>query len=186
MPRPVVFEGQRLPASYANFYIANGVVLVPTFNDPADRIALNTLAELFPDRQVIGIHSVDLVLGLGTLHCLSQQQPAGPTSQSIVFLSAPRSSENPRGMNPRELERDDRPFRHCIADPPDGAHPSCLPPDVHPLGSRAILTPPLPAVTSERFLHPNTSRVNRQFASVKQQFDHVELRPAPGAAATGP
>jgi agmatine deiminase len=79
MPRPVVFEGQRLPASYANFYIANGVVLVPTFNDPADRVALNTLAELFPDRQVIGIHSVDLVLGLGTLHCLSQQQPAGPT-----------------------------------------------------------------------------------------------------------
>ena len=74
-----MFEGQRLPASYANFYIANGLVLVPTFNDPADRVALKTLAELFPDRQVIGIHSVDLVLGLGTLHCLSQQQPAGPT-----------------------------------------------------------------------------------------------------------
>ncbi len=76
MPASVVFEGQRLPASYANFYIANGLVLVPTFNDPADRIALNTLAELFPDRQVVGIHCVDLVLGLGTLHCLSRQQPA--------------------------------------------------------------------------------------------------------------
>jgi agmatine deiminase len=80
MPRPVVFEGQRLPASYANFTIANGLVLVPTFNDPADRVALDTLAILFPDRQVVGIHSVDLVLGLGTLHCLSQQQPAGSVS----------------------------------------------------------------------------------------------------------
>jgi agmatine deiminase len=77
MPRPVVFEGQRLPASYANFYIANGLVLVPTFNDPADRVALDTLAQVFPDREVVGVHSVDLVLGLGTLHCLSQQQPAG-------------------------------------------------------------------------------------------------------------
>jgi agmatine deiminase len=76
MPAPVVFDGQRLPASYANFYIANSLVLVPTFNDPADRIALNTLAGLFPDRQVVGIHCVDLVLGLGTLHCLTQQQPA--------------------------------------------------------------------------------------------------------------
>jgi agmatine deiminase len=76
MPRPALFEGQRLPASYANFYIANGLVLVPTFNDPADRVALHTLAQLFPDREVVGIHSVDLVLGLGTLHCLSQQQPA--------------------------------------------------------------------------------------------------------------
>ena len=75
MPAPVVFDGQRLPASYANFYIANGLVLVPTFNDPADRIALNTLAELFPDREVVGIHGVDLVWGLGTLHCLTQQQP---------------------------------------------------------------------------------------------------------------
>jgi agmatine deiminase len=78
MPRPVVFEGQRLPASYANFYIANSLVLVPTFNDPADRLALNTLAGLFPGRDIVGIHCVDLVLGLGTLHCLSQQQPAGP------------------------------------------------------------------------------------------------------------
>jgi agmatine deiminase len=78
MPRPVAFEGLRLPASYANFYIANGVVLVPTFNDPADRIALDTLARVFPDRQVVGVHSLDLVLGLGTLHCLSQQQPLDP------------------------------------------------------------------------------------------------------------
>ncbi len=76
-PAPVVMDGERLPASYANFYIANGVVMVPTFNDPNDRIALNTLAELFPGRDVVGIHSVDLVWGLGTLHCLSQQQPAG-------------------------------------------------------------------------------------------------------------
>jgi len=76
MPQPVHFEGERLPASYANFYIANRVVLVPTFNDPNDRIALNTLAELFPDRQVIGIHATDLVWGTGTLHCLTQQQPA--------------------------------------------------------------------------------------------------------------
>jgi agmatine deiminase len=75
MPRPLIFEGQRLPASYANFYIGNRVVLVPTFNDPSDRSALSILAELFPDREVIGIHSVDLVWGLGTLHCLTQQQP---------------------------------------------------------------------------------------------------------------
>ena len=76
MPQPVVFAGQRLPASYANFYIANGLVLVPTFNDVNDRYALNTLAECFPDRQVVGIHAVDLVWGLGTLHCMSQQEPA--------------------------------------------------------------------------------------------------------------
>jgi agmatine deiminase len=75
MPAPRTFAGQRLPASYANFYIANQRVLVPTFNDPNDRLALNTLAELFPDRQVVGIHAVDLVWGLGTLHCLTQQQP---------------------------------------------------------------------------------------------------------------
>ncbi len=78
MPDPVVFEGQRLPASYANFYIANGLVIVPTFNDPADRRALNVLAELFPERQVVGVHAVDLVLGLGTLHCLTHEQPAAP------------------------------------------------------------------------------------------------------------
>jgi agmatine deiminase len=76
MPEPVVFAGQRLPASYANFYIANETVLVPTFNDKNDRVALNTLAELFSDRTVIGIASTDLVLGLGTLHCMTQQQPA--------------------------------------------------------------------------------------------------------------
>ena len=76
MPRPVWFDEQRLPASYANFYIANKIVLVPTFSDPADRIALNILAALFPDRDVIGIPARDLVLGLGTLHCMTQQQPA--------------------------------------------------------------------------------------------------------------
>ena len=75
MPEPVYFNGQRLPASYANFYIANRMVLVPTFADPNDRPALNTLARLFPDRQVIGIPCRDLVLGLGTLHCMTQQQP---------------------------------------------------------------------------------------------------------------
>jgi agmatine deiminase len=74
-PRAVTMRGERLPASYANFYIANGVVLVPTFNDPSDRVALNALAELMPDRQVVGIHAVDLVWGYGTLHCLTQQQP---------------------------------------------------------------------------------------------------------------
>jgi len=74
MPEPVYFAGQRLPASYANFYIANGLVLVPTFNDKNDRLALNTLAKLFPDREVAGIHATDLVLGLGTLHCMTQQQ----------------------------------------------------------------------------------------------------------------
>jgi agmatine deiminase len=77
MPAPLTFAGVRLPASYANFYIANEAVLVPTFNDPADRSALGILAELFPARRVIGIHAVDLVWGLGTLHCLSQQEPAG-------------------------------------------------------------------------------------------------------------
>jgi agmatine deiminase len=76
MPAPVVFEGQRLPASYANFYIANGLVLVPTFNDPNDRIALNTLAECFPDRVVTGIHCTDFIWGLGALHCMTQQEPA--------------------------------------------------------------------------------------------------------------
>jgi agmatine deiminase len=77
MPSPVVFQGQRLPASYANFYIANGLVLVPTFNDANDRKALNILADVFPDRKVVGIHSGDLIWGLGTLHCMTQQQPAG-------------------------------------------------------------------------------------------------------------
>ena len=75
-PRAVIMNGERLPASYANFYIANGIVLVPTFNDPNDRVALNTLASLMPAHRVVGIHAVDLVWGLGTLHCLTQQEPA--------------------------------------------------------------------------------------------------------------
>jgi len=76
MPSPLFFDGQRLPASYANFYIANAAVLVPTFNDANDRKALGILSELITDRPVIGIHAVDLVWGLGTIHCLTQQQPA--------------------------------------------------------------------------------------------------------------
>ena len=76
MPAPLIFDGQRLPASYANFYFANAAVLVPTFNDPNDRVALGLLSELIRDRPVVGIHAVDLAWGLGTLHCLTQQQPA--------------------------------------------------------------------------------------------------------------
>jgi len=76
MPAPLYFNGHRLPASYANFYICNTCVIVPTFNDPNDRIALGILGELFKDRPVVGIHAVDLVLGSGSLHCLTQQQPA--------------------------------------------------------------------------------------------------------------
>jgi agmatine deiminase len=75
MPKPVVFEGRCLPASYANFYIANGVVLAPVFNDPNDRIALNTLAELFPGREIVPIYSGDLIWGFGAMHCMTQQQP---------------------------------------------------------------------------------------------------------------
>jgi agmatine deiminase len=75
MPAPLYFDGYRLPASYANFYISNAAVLVPTFNDPNDRVALGILGELFKERPVVGIHAVDLVLGFGTLHCLTQQQP---------------------------------------------------------------------------------------------------------------
>jgi agmatine deiminase len=75
MPRHLAFEGRRLPASYGNFYIANGVVLAPVFNDPNDRIALNTLAELFPDRQIIPIYSGDFIWGFGAMHCMTQQQP---------------------------------------------------------------------------------------------------------------
>jgi agmatine deiminase len=76
MPRPVIFDGRQLPASYANFYIANGAVLVPVFNDPNDRIALNTLAEVFPTREIVPIYSGDLIWGFGALHCMTQQQPA--------------------------------------------------------------------------------------------------------------
>jgi agmatine deiminase len=75
MPAPVIFEGRRLPASYANFYIANGVVLVPVFNDPNDRVALDILADVFPDREVVGIYSGDLIWGFGAMHCMTQQQP---------------------------------------------------------------------------------------------------------------
>jgi agmatine deiminase len=83
MPAPVIFEGRRLPASYGNFYIANGVVLVPVFNDPNDRYALDILADLFPDRDVIGIYSGDLIWGFGAMHCMTQQQPV-VSHQSLV------------------------------------------------------------------------------------------------------
>jgi agmatine deiminase len=76
MPEPLTFKGRRLPASYANFYVANQSVLVPTFNDPSDRLALGILADLFPGRSVVGIHAVDLLLGLGSVHCLTHEQPA--------------------------------------------------------------------------------------------------------------
>jgi agmatine deiminase len=76
MPSPVIFEGRRLPASYGNFYIANGLVLVPVFNDPNDRVALEILADLFPDREIVGIYSGDLIWGFGAMHCMTQQQPA--------------------------------------------------------------------------------------------------------------
>jgi agmatine deiminase len=76
MPEPIVFRDQRLPASYANFYIANGLILVPTFNDRSDRITLGTLAELFPKHDVIGVNCVELIYGLGTFHCMTQQEPA--------------------------------------------------------------------------------------------------------------
>ena len=84
MPRPIRFDGVRLPASYLNFYIANRSVLVPTFNDPADRVALDRLAALLPDREVVGIHAGDLILGLGAIHCVTQQEPArGPTAAPV-------------------------------------------------------------------------------------------------------
>jgi agmatine deiminase len=89
MPEPLFHRGQRLPASYANFYVANAAVLVPTFNDPGDRVALGILGELFPGRAVVGIHAVDLVLGLGTLHCLTQQEPAEGRARPV-------SSKRPR------------------------------------------------------------------------------------------
>jgi agmatine deiminase len=75
MPEPVYWGGMRLPASYANFYVANGAVLVPTFNDPADAYVLGVFADLFPDRTVFGVHARDLVLGQGTIHCLTHEQP---------------------------------------------------------------------------------------------------------------
>ena len=101
MPRPLFFDGERLPASYLNFYVGNDVVLVPTFNDPADRVALGVLAELFPTREVVGIHAGDLVLGLGGVHCVTQQQPRG------------------RRMTPDEAWSDNRRPRLPLAAQPD-------------------------------------------------------------------
>ena len=75
MPAPVIFEKRRLPASYANFYIANGLVLVPVFNDANDRVALDVLADVFPDREIAGIYSGDLIWGFGAMHCMTQPQP---------------------------------------------------------------------------------------------------------------
>jgi agmatine deiminase len=75
MPRPIYFEGQRLPAGYLNFYIANGVVIAPVYDDPADKVVLDALGKLFPDRQIRPLYAVDLVLGLGAVHCITQQQP---------------------------------------------------------------------------------------------------------------
>jgi agmatine deiminase len=79
MPKPVIQEGLRLPASYANFYIANRIVIVPTYNDPNDAIALKTIQELVPNRRVIGIDSTTLIWGLGSFHCITQQEPIEPT-----------------------------------------------------------------------------------------------------------
>jgi agmatine deiminase len=90
VPQPVVFEGRRLPASYANFYIANEVVLAPVFNRPNDRIALNTLAQLFPARAVVPIYSGDFIWGLGAMHCMTQQQPARP---QLSAVSSQRSAK---------------------------------------------------------------------------------------------
>jgi agmatine deiminase len=92
MPQPLYFDGQRLPASYANFYIANSVVLVPTFNDPNDRVALGVLSDLFPGRKVVGIHAVDLLWGLGTIHCMTQQEPAAITSTESLDSPEPAAA----------------------------------------------------------------------------------------------
>ena len=83
MPHPLHFAGQRLPASYLNFYIGNRRVLVPTFNDSRDRLALANLAMVFPGREVVGIHAVELVAGLGTIHCVTQQEPTALRSHSL-------------------------------------------------------------------------------------------------------
>ena len=100
MPAPLRLDGVRLPASYANFYIGNTAVLVPTFNDAADRVALGILAELFPDREVVGIHAVDLVWGLGTLHCMTQQQPeaASPVAASPPEGASEGHLRDPHGV----------------------------------------------------------------------------------------
>ena len=75
MPKPRYFDGERLPASYTNFYVSNQMVLVPTFNDPADVKALSILSRLFPSRKIAGIYSGDLIVGLGAVHCVTQQEP---------------------------------------------------------------------------------------------------------------
>jgi agmatine deiminase len=85
MPAPVYFEGRRLPASYANFYIASHTVLVPVFNDPNDRVALDILADIFPDRDIVGIYCGDLIWGFGAIHCMTQQHPAMPESAELVL-----------------------------------------------------------------------------------------------------
>ena len=103
MPSPLFFDGQRLPASYANFYIANSTVLVPTFNDEHDRIALATLAKLFPTRRVVGIHAVDLVWGLGTLHCLTQQLPKAAKWRELLSLANGMIHERAAGACPRRF-----------------------------------------------------------------------------------
>ena len=95
MPAPLHFAGQRLPASYANFYIANAAVLVPTFNDPNDRVALGILAELIKDRPVVGVHAGDLVWGLGTIHCLTQQEPSAHSRVSRRQAVSGRYSRKP-------------------------------------------------------------------------------------------
>ena len=76
MPSAIVYDGMRLPASYANFYISNKYVIVPTYRDRHDDSALQTLQEVFPDRKVVGLDSTDIIWGLGSFHCLSQQEPA--------------------------------------------------------------------------------------------------------------
>ena len=83
LPRPVIFKKQRLPASYANFYIANNLVLVPTFNDPNDRVALNLLAEVLPKHEVVGIYCGDFIWGLGAIHCATQQEPLSLRSKPL-------------------------------------------------------------------------------------------------------
>jgi agmatine deiminase len=97
MPAPVIFEGQRLPASYANFYIANGMVLVPTFNDARDSAALAVLSAAFKDRIVVGVHSRDLVWGLGTLHCMTHEQP----SAAVPVTARKRNISTKRSRTPR-------------------------------------------------------------------------------------
>ncbi|MCC5938610.1 MAG: agmatine deiminase family protein [Lunatimonas sp.] len=76
MPSPVIYEGTRLPASYANFYIANSCVVVPTFRDKKDDLALDIIQQCFPERKVVGVDSLDIIWGLGSFHCLSQQEPS--------------------------------------------------------------------------------------------------------------